>query len=190
MARIEIIYFSGYGHTTKQAEAIFEGAKELGDAQLWPIPEDGVIDDTIWNALDAADAIIFGSPTYMGGPAWQFKRFADESSQRWFSRAWQNKYAGGFTNSASPVGDKGETINYFRTLAGQHGMLWVPLGQMPANTMVNGPSDLNWLGGSGGALAQSPSDSSPEQAPQPGDIASARDYGRRIAMIAESHAAV
>ncbi|MFY0597369.1 MAG: flavodoxin family protein [Cognatishimia sp.] len=186
MARIEIIYFSGYGHTTNQANAVFEGAQAAGNAQLWQIPEDGVIDETVWTALDNADAVIFGSPTYMGGPAWQFKRFADESSNRWMEQAWKDKFAGGFTNSASAVGDKGETINYFRTLAGQQGMLWVPLAQMPANTLESGPEDRNWLGGSGGALALSPSDASAEQAPRAGDLASARDYGRRIALIAES----
>ncbi|SHH75555.1 flavodoxin family protein [Cognatishimia maritima] len=186
MARIEIVYFSGYGHTTNQANAVFEGASEAGDARLTVIPEDGAINEVTWSALDAADAIIFGSPTYMGGPAWQFKRFADESSERWMAQSWKNKFAAGFTNSASPVGDKGETINYFRTLAGQQGMLWVPLGQMPSNAMTHGPTDRNWLGGSGGALAQSPSDTSAEQAPHAGDLASAREYGRRVAVIAET----
>jgi multimeric flavodoxin WrbA len=40
--------------------------------------------DGAWEKLDAADAIVFGTPTYMGGPSWQFKRFADASSKAWF----------------------------------------------------------------------------------------------------------
>lgn len=184
MARIEIISYSGFGHTLKQAQAVLEGAKSEGEARLWTIPDDGVMPEEFWDAADAADCLVFGSPTYMGGPAWQFKRFADESSKRWMEGTWLDKFAGGFTNSASPVGDKGETINYFRTLAGQHGMLWVPLAQPPANTLASTPNDRNWAGGSGGALAISPADASPDQAPRAGDLLSARDYGARLAQIA------
>ena len=54
-------------------------------------------------ALDAADAIIFGSPTYMGMASWQFKKFADATSKRWFTSAWKDKVAGGFTISATLI---------------------------------------------------------------------------------------
>jgi NAD(P)H dehydrogenase (quinone) len=178
MAKIEIVYFSGYGHTSKQAEALAEGAGDA--ARLWQIPEDGVLPEHAWDALDAADAILFGSPTYMGGPAWQFKRFADASSKRWMTQSWSNKLMGGFTNSASTNGDKGITMLYLATLAAQHGGLWASLGQLPANALANGPKDTNWAGGSFGPLATSPSDSSPEQGPATGDLESARQYGARI----------
>jgi len=36
----------------------------------------------------------FGSPTYMGGPAAQFKAFADATGDRWAARTWANKVAG------------------------------------------------------------------------------------------------
>lgn len=189
MARIEIIYFSGYGHTAKQAAAVLEGAMTKGDARLWAIPEDGVVSDELWAAADAADAIIFGGPTYMGGVPWQFKRFADESSKRWFESAWADKFAGGFTNSGSNLGDKGEAMNYLRVLAGQHGMLWVPLNQKPANLLESTPADRNWAGGSAGAFATSPADSSPEQAPRAGDLQSAYDYGARVAGFAATKVA-
>src|SRR5580704_18007780 len=42
----------------------------------------------------------------MGGPAWQFKKFADTSSKPWFSLAWNDKIAGGFINSGALNGDK------------------------------------------------------------------------------------
>ncbi|GAA6207255.1 flavodoxin family protein [Cognatishimia sp. WU-CL00825] len=186
MPRVEVIYFSGFGHTAKQAEAILGGASEVSDARLWAIPEDGLVSEALWEAADSADAIIFGGPTYMGGVPWQFKRFADDSSKRWFSGAWANKFAGGFTNSASFVGDKGETMGYLQTLAAQHGMIWVSLGQPPANALEHGPTDMNRLGGSAGALAVSPSDASSEQAPEAGDLQSAHAYGRRVAAIAEA----
>jgi NAD(P)H dehydrogenase (quinone) len=83
--------------------------------------------------LDASDVIIFGTPTYMGGPAAQFKAFADTTSERWFKRVWVNKLAAGFTVSAGPSGDKFNTLIYLFTLAMQHGMVWVGQTETPFN---------------------------------------------------------
>jgi NAD(P)H dehydrogenase (quinone) len=179
MARIAIVYFSGYGHTKKLAEAVAAGAS-AGEVSVIGIDQDGHISDADWAALDAADAIVYGSPTYMGGPAWQFKKFADASSKRWFTSAWKDKVGAGFTNSATVNGDKAQTITYFVTLAMQHGQVWVGTGLMPANTKANGPDDVNWTGGSTGLLAVSPSDASPEEAPRKGDLETAKLFGARI----------
>jgi len=102
MTKTVVVYHSGYGHTQRVAQFVAEGAK----AQQIAIDADGNITDADWEALDAADAIIFGSPTYMGMASWQFKKFADATSKRWFTSAWKDKVAGGFTISASPSGDK------------------------------------------------------------------------------------
>jgi NAD(P)H dehydrogenase (quinone) len=120
----------------------------------------------------------------MGGPPWQFKKFADATSDIWVTRDWQDKIAGGFTTSATVNGDKGETLAYFITLANQHGMLWASLGQTSPNDMAHGSSDMNWTGGNGGAMAIAPADASPGQAPSKGDLASAQAYGKRIAYLA------
>ena len=48
----------------------------------------------------------------MGMVSWQFKKFADASSKRWFNMDWKDKIAAGFTNSGSMNGDKGMTISY------------------------------------------------------------------------------
>ena len=181
MSDTAIVYFSGYGHTAKQAEATAEGAG-AGTA-LIRIDAEGNITDADWATLAAARAIVFGAPTYMGGPAWQFKKFADATSKPWFTGLWNNKIAAGFTNSASINGDKNVTIQYFFTLAMQHGMVWVGTGMMPSNKKSADRNDLNWLAGFSGALAQSPSDSSPEEGPLPGDLDTARAFGRRIAAV-------
>lgn len=184
MSAIAVIYFSGYGHTVLQAEAIAEGARATGTGiTIIRIPEDGVIAETDWTVLADADAIIYGSPTYMGAPAWQFKRFADASSKVWMERGWQDKLAGGFTTSASTIGDKGETLNYFKTLAQQHGQLWVSLGQLPSNMIASTPDDANWADGSAGAMALARADAPAERMAK-GDRASAMAYGRRIAELA------
>ncbi len=184
MARVAVIMFSGYGHTAKQAEAVLAGAQEGAEATLVRIDQNGDLPEGGWDTLAAADAIIFGAPTYMGGPAWQFKKFADASSKPWFTLAWKNKLAAGFTNSGSINGDKGGTISYLITLAMQHGMLWVGTALMPANKKASVRDDVNWLAGFSGALAQSPTDASPDESPSPGDLATARLLGARVASLA------
>jgi len=186
MSHTVVVYHSGYGHTRKQAEAVRQGAAGVAgaSAELIEINAEGQLDDGAWEKLDAADAIVFGTPTYMGGPSWQFKRFADASSKAWFTSKWKNKIAAGFTNSASLNGDKTQTLNYLFTLAMQQGMVWVGTGMMPANSKAAQRNDVNWLGAFSGAMAQSPSDSSPEEGPPPGDLETARLFGARVAETA------
>jgi len=184
MTTVAIVFFSGYGHTTKQAEAVRAGAASVADARLYQIDGNGDLPDGAFEDIGRADAIIYGSPTYMGGPAWQFKKFADASSKPWFKLAWKDKIAAGFTNSASVNGDKFLTIEYFWTLSQQHGQIWVGTGLLPANAKASGPSDVNWTAGFGGALAVSPSDASPDEAPRSGDLETARLLGVRTAQIA------
>lgn len=187
MARLIVVYHSGYGHTQKQAEAVRAGMASVADvdAELMAISDEGELEDDHWASLAAADAIVFGSPTYMGSVSWQFKRFADASSKPWFEQAWKDKLAAGFTNSASMNGDKLSTLHYLYTLAMQHGMLWVGTGMMPANTQASGRNDINYLGAFSGLMAQSPADVGPDEGPLPGDLATARQFGERVAEIAK-----
>jgi len=178
---IAIVFHSGYGHTAKQAEAVRDGAATAGTATLHPIDAEGNLPDGTWEALAAADAIIMGSPTYMGSVSWQFKKFADASSKPWFGQAWKDKVAAGFTNSASINGDKAGTLDY---LAMQHGMVWIGTGLMPSNSKAANRNDVNWLGSFSGAMAESPSDSSPDERPVPGDLETARQFGARVAAYA------
>jgi multimeric flavodoxin WrbA len=179
MAQTVVLYHSGYGHTRVVAEAVAAGA----NAQLIAISAEGEITAEDWAALDAADAIIFGTPTYMGSASWQFKKVADATSKVWFTRGWQDKVFGGFTNSASPSGDKQVTLIQLQTLASQHGGIWVSLGQAPSNAGASTSADLNNLGGSVGLLARSPSDVGADGV-HGGDLASARLYGERVAAVA------
>ena len=92
MAAIVVLFHSGYGHTRKQAESVLAGVTETPgtSASLIAIDAEGQVTEADWASLAAADAIIFGSPTYMGGPSWQFKRFADASSKPWFGQVWKD----------------------------------------------------------------------------------------------------
>ena len=183
MAKTVVVYHSGYGHTQRMAQAVAEGA----GAQLLAIDADGNLPEGGWDTLAAADAIIFGSPTYMGSPSWQFKKFADASSKVWFTQGWKDKLAAGFTNSAGLNGDKARTLDNLFTLAMQHAMIWVSQGLMPANTKAATRADLNNLVSYAGAIAQSPSDAGAAEMAA-GDLETARVFGKRVADVAAKFA--
>lgn len=183
MARIAIVYHSGYGHTKAQAEAVLRGAQQVAgiDAHLIEAGEHA----QHWDALDGADAIIFGAPTYMAGPSAPFKAFLDATSGRWAEQRWKDKLAAGFTNSAGYNGDKLATLQQLSLFAMQHGMVWVGLGLLPGNhTSKGSPEDLNRLAGFLGAMAQSNADAPPDIAPPASDRATAEHLGRRVAETA------
>ena len=183
--KILVVFHSGYGHTQRVAEAVAAGA----EGELLQIDAEGNLPDGGWERLAAADAIVFGAPTYMGAPSWQFKKFADASSKPWFTQAWKDKLFAGFTNSASMNGDKHSTLHYFMTLAMQHSGLWVGSGLMPSNSKAAKRDDVNYLGSFAGLMAQSPSDASPSEMPE-GDLATARKFGERIAKVVDRWANV
>ena len=176
MSHIAVVYHSGYGHTKRMAESVAAGA----GATLVAIDAEGNLSDNDWETLNKADAIIFGSPTYMGSVTWQFKKFADASSKAWFTQAWKDKIFAGFTNSATMNGDKHSTLHYFITLAMQHSGIWVGTGLMPSNSKAAQRNDVNYVGSFAGAMAQSPSDSSPEEMLS-GDLETAKLFGQRVA---------
>lgn len=179
MAKVVVVYHSGYGHTQRMAQSVAQGA----DAELLAIDADGNLPEGGWDTLNAADAIVFGSPTYMGTVSWQFKKFADASSKAWFSQQWKDKVFAGFTNSATMNGDKLSTLHYMFTLAMQHSGIWVGTGLMPSNAKAAQRNDVNYVGSFSGAMAQSPSDASAAEM-LPGDLETARLFGERVAAVA------
>ncbi|MEU9977984.1 MULTISPECIES: flavodoxin family protein [unclassified Streptomyces] len=176
--RVVVAYHSGYGHTAVLAEAVRRGAEKAG-AYVTSVAVDAVTDDQ-WRQLDAADAVVFGSPTYMGGASAAFHAFAEASSGRYLTGAWADKIAAGFTNSASKSGDKLNTLNFLAAFAAQHHMIWVGLGLPPGwNALTADENDLNRLGFWVGAGAQTPQDGGVETV-HGADIATAEHLGTRV----------
>lgn len=183
MTQVAIAYHSGYGHTQRQAEAVRAGAASVAgvEARLYAVD---ALDDAQWAALDAADAIVFGSPTYMGSASAKFKAFMDDSSKRWMTRAWRDKVAAGFTTSASQSGDKLNTLLQLMVFANQHGMIWAGLDLMPGNNHSKGSvDDLNRLGSFSGAMAQANADEGAE-AMRESDLKTAEALGVRVSQVA------
>ncbi len=181
MSRIAIVYHSGFGHTKVLAESVAAGARSVAGTEVALIPVDAA--EKRAAELEAADAIVFGTPTYMGSVSAPFKAFMDWSSKVWFAQGWKNKLAAGFTNSASHSGDKLNTLVQLFVFAMQHGMVWVGLDLLPGNNSSKGSvEDLNRLGSFAGAMAQSNADAPPEEAPIKSDRLTAEHLGRRVAL--------
>ena len=185
MTTISIVYHSGGGHAAKLAEAVAKGASAVAGVKVNTIAISGkeiaegrYKNDAALAQLDASDAIIFGSPTYMGGPSGQFKTFADATGERWYTAKWKDKLAAGFTISSSPSGDKHNTLQYFQTLAMQHGMIWVGLGELPMQ-----PNGVNRFGSYAGVTAQAGQEA-PDVAPNDADKLTGETLGRRVAQAA------
>ena len=182
MIKIAVVYHSGYGHTRAQAEAVARGAKNVVGAEVNLLTSEEALNQ--WELLKESDAIIFGSPTYMGSASAQFKAFMDASSKAWYTRDWQDKVAAGFTTSASQSGDKLSTLMQLTIFAAQHGMIWVGQDLLPGNNSSKGSvNDLNRLGSFLGAMAQANSDQGADVAPIQSDLLTAEHLGKRVAII-------
>lgn len=181
MTTVAVVYFSASGSTQKLARQVLAGISTVEDVkaieyqiQGRDIFEGRFDNDEALCLLDEADAIIMGSPTYMGGVAAPFKAFADATSERWGTQPWRNKFAAGFTVGSCLNGDQGNTIQYLTTLASQHGMLWVGLDLAGGYNALG----LNRLGCQQGVVSHNP-----EGDIYGGDADTAKYLGRRVALI-------
>ena len=188
MSKLIVVYHSTYGHTKLQAEAVQKGAATVDGMEADMMTAEEAIERI--DELDKADAIIFGTATYMGNISADLKKFMEASVKKWFGAAWKDKIAGGFTNSSSFSGDKLNTLQGLVVFAMQHGMIWVGTGMFPsANDMeaMNsiegpGPETHNRVGSFIGPMAAS-FQVDPPDAPSQGDIETAEAYGKRVAEI-------
>ncbi|MBR0783631.1 flavodoxin family protein [Bradyrhizobium iriomotense] len=180
MPLLAIVYFSISGTTEKLAHAVARGADGIADVASCRITGNDIMSGRFQNerfleTIDHADAVAFGSPTYMGGPAAQFKAFADASSDRWSQQRWANKIAAGFTTGACASGDQLHTLSYFTILAAQHGMLWCGL-DIPGG---EDPGGRNRLGSQLGLATHLVGGSLPQS-----DVGTAEYLGQRLARMA------
>lgn len=182
--KISIVYYSGFGHTAKVAQSVAEGAKMHKGAEVHLINVTE-LNDATWKTIDSSDAIIFGTPTYMGSVSAKLKEFIETASNRWMKLEWKDKIAAGFTNSMGLSGDKLNSLIQLFINAMQHGMIWVGLGLMGCmKTGQDMPqrNDINRLGSYSGLMTQSNNDT-PEFNPSDGDLETAKIFGQRVATI-------
>ncbi len=185
MTKIAIVYHSGYGHTAKVAEHVQTGANALEgvEASLYKAEDLASPDEGPWDALAAADAIIFGAPTYMGSASAPMKAFMDASSKVWFADGWKDKIAAGFSNSGSLSGDKSSTLQQLATLAAQQGMIWVNFGMKSGYAASSNDFETahNRAGHYLGLGTQALTDLPAEDAPGKADLETSEAFGKRVA---------
>ena len=188
MAKVYVVYHSMSGHTKLQAEAVARGAAGVPGATATLLTAEEAT--ARMDELDGADAIVFGSATYMGSMSADMKKFVEAAAKKWFTLAWKDKVAGAFTNSSNFSGDKLNTLIGFVINAMQHGMIYVGTAQMPAanepagTKSIEGPSSKahNRVSSFVGPMASS-FQVKPGEAPGQGDIETAEMYGARVATV-------
>ncbi|MDP3229260.1 MAG: flavodoxin family protein [Acidovorax sp.] len=179
MKNIAIIYHSAQGHTAHIATHVLQGAQGFPGVRAERIRAEDLArtpDDLL-----RYDGVILGSPTYLGGVSGPFKTFMDATGQLWKTQQLKNKLAAGFTVSSLPSGDKQSTLMSMWVFAMQHGMVWVGNPILPEQ-QVGVPYDeaANRLGSWSGLMAQA-GHGAPADAFVPGDVKTARMFGRHFA---------
>ncbi|MBI3067650.1 MAG: NAD(P)H:quinone oxidoreductase [Betaproteobacteria bacterium] len=143
--KIQVVFYSMYGHVHRLAEAVAAGAREGPDADvtLHQVPElvpDDVLEKSGAKAARAAfarvpfakpeqlaeaDAIIFGAPTRFGNMCAQMRNFLDQTGGLWMKGALIGKVGSVFTSTASQHGGQETTITSFHSTLLHQGMIVV-----------------------------------------------------------------
>jgi NAD(P)H:quinone oxidoreductase type IV len=201
--KIQVVFYSMYGHIYKMAEAIAEGAREVPDtevsifqvAELMPdeaLEKSGAkaaraafahIPIITPDQLKEADGIIFGTGTRFGNMTAQMRNFLDQTGGLWASGALIGKVGSVFTSSATQHGGQETTITSFHTTLLHHGLIIVGLPyseqlQM-GMTAIDGGSPYGSSTITGGDGSRMPSAN---------ELAMARFQGRHVATIAKKQA--
>lgn len=141
--KVQVVFYSMYGHIHHMAQAIVEGARQVPGAQVdlfqvaELIPPEALQRVGATDAKKAfahiplikpeqlaeADAIIFGTPTRFGNMAAQMRNFLDQTGSLWSKGALVGKVGSVFASSASQHGGQETTITSFHTTLFHHGMI-------------------------------------------------------------------
>ncbi|WP_082480320.1 MULTISPECIES: flavodoxin family protein [unclassified Aeromicrobium] len=188
---VAVVFHSAYrGSTRALAEAVARGVAMVEGATALLVPVEQV--DDHWDRLHAADAVVLGSPTYIGSVSAVFKTFVERlAGDVWRERMWLNKVASGFTVSAGPSGDKLNALQDLAVFAAQLGMIWVPVRHVGGHyaTSTSMETALNRMGGYLGVMAQADIDRRPPDAPPANDLRTAELHGQHVASVARQLAA-
>lgn len=179
MSKLAILYHSAHGHTAFIARQVHAGAIDVDgiDARLIEAQDMARTPDELVDY----DGFIFGSPTYLGGVSGPFKGFMDATGRLWRTQQLKGKLAAGFTVSSLPAGDKQSTLLSMFIFSMQHGMLWVGNPILPEqHSGMPYDEAANRLGSWSGLMAQA-GHGAPAEEFVPGDIKTARLFGRHVA---------
>lgn len=197
--KIQVVFYSMYGHVYRMAEAVAEGARSVPGAEvlLRQVPET-LSDEVIakMGAVEArqafahvpvadaecladADAIIFGTPTRFGNMCAQMRAFLDRTGGLWARGALIGKVGSVFTSTGTQHGGHETTITSFHNTLLHHGMVVVgcPYSEPGLTNMAEvtggSPYGAGTLAGGDGS-----------RQPSLNELAIARFQGAHVAKIA------
>jgi NAD(P)H dehydrogenase (quinone) len=201
--RVLVVYHSIYGHVHTMAKAVWEGAKEVAGVEVslrrvrefpdyvqhielekgyaYQVYQSQVeIPECTLDDFQAADAVIFGSPTRYGNMTAQMKALIDSTAQLWLTGAMEGKPAGVFTSTASTHGGQEATLLSMMIPLLHLGMLIIGVpysipGMVHTEARGGTPYGATTIAGPQGELQ-----------PTPEDLAIARALGRRVAETAKA----
>jgi NAD(P)H dehydrogenase (quinone) len=202
--KIQVVFYSMYGHVYRMAEAVAEGAREVADTEvaLYQVPElmpeealtkSGAqaaraafahVPVITPDQLAEADAVIFGTPTRFGNMCAQMRNFLDQTGGLWMKGALIGKVGSAFTSTATQHGGQETTLTSFHTTLLHHGMVIVGVPYSEARQMTL----VEISGGSPyGASTITAGDGS--RPPSENELDIARFQGKHVATIARRLAA-
>lgn len=198
MAKIHVIFYSMYGHVHQLAEAVADGARQVGgsEVKLFQVAElvpDAVLEKSgakqaragfaqlpvaTVDDLAAADAIVFGTPTRFGNMAAQMRNFLDQTGGLWAKGALIGKVGSVFVSTATQHGGQETTITSFHHTLIHHGMVIVGVPYSCTGLTV-----LDQVSGGTPYGASTLAGSDGKRQPTANELDIARFQGRHVAEI-------
>lgn len=196
--KIQVVFYSMFGHVYQLAEAVAAGAREIAGAEVSLyqvaelVPEAALQRTGAKAARDAfaqvplaqpaqlaeADAIIFGTPTRFGNMCAQMRNFLDQTGQLWAAGGLVGKVGSVFASTGTQHGGQETTITSFHSTLLHHGMIivGVPYSEPRLSNMqeITGgtPYGATTLAGADG-----------KRQPSENELGIARFQGRHVAQI-------
>ena len=184
--KVAVIYYSATGNVYRLAQAIEEGAKEVGaEVRFRKVhelaPEEAIKSNQGWSDhalmtedvpeaelddLEWADAYIFGTPTRFGNVSAQLKQFIDTAGGLWFQGKLADKVVSGFTSASNPHGGQESTLLSLYNVFAHWGAILVTPGYTDPVLFEAGGN---------------PYGASSTNEPNEQELAAARYLGRRVA---------
>lgn len=197
--KVQVVFYSMYGHMWKMAEAVAEGARQVAGAQvdLYQVAETLPADILAkMGATDAkkhfahvpiavpirlpeADAILIGSPTRFGSAAAQMQAFFDATGQLWATGALIGKVGSVFTSTASQHGGQETTLFSMYSFLLHQGM--VIAGVPYSNQELLNMNEITGGSPYGASTIVGPKG---ERMPSANELAIARAQGKHATQIA------
>src|SRR5262249_49735941 len=143
--KVQVIFYSMYGHIWRMAEAVAEGARAVEGAEVGLfqvaelVPPDALeksgaaaarkafahVPTATPGQLAYADALIFRTPTRFGNMAAQMRNFMDQTGGLWVRGALVGKVGSAFASTGTQHGGQETTLTSFHTTLFHLGMVVV-----------------------------------------------------------------